>query len=177
MRPWKSNEKIEVIFDESQRHRLFFCCEWDSDLPLCLFIMLNPSLADMEKCDRTLDKCIKIAKSNSFGSIGVVNLFSLRSKEPEDLLKEELRTHPENIEYVKRAIDDAKIIVAAWGEKGAWFNATYPVLKYLEDVGRDLHYLKLNRYGMPQHPLFLKSDTTLKKYKFRDESLAFKICI
>ena len=34
MRPWKSNEEIEVIFDESQRHRIFL--EWDSDLSLCL---------------------------------------------------------------------------------------------------------------------------------------------
>ncbi|EON74056.1 hypothetical protein H131_05314 [Lysinibacillus sphaericus OT4b.31] len=137
--------------------------------------MLNPSLADMEVCDRTLDKCIKIARNNSFGSIGVVNLFSLRAKDAEDLLQEEDRTHPENIEYVKRAINDAEIIVAAWGEKGVWFNAHYPVLKYLDDTGRDLYNLNVNRYGMPQHPLFQKTDTTLKKYEYKKGIVAHTI--
>lgn len=68
--------------------------------------------------------------------------------------------------YIKDAINDAGIIVAAWGEKGQWFNMNYPILKYIEDQGKDLYYLELNKYGWPKHPLFLPEDTIIKEYKF-----------
>lgn len=166
MREWKLNEKVEVVLDETGEHRLKFVCSWEKDLPRCLFIMLNPSTADSIKCDRTLDKCIKIAQHNGFGSIAVVNLFSLRSPSPKDLLETDARIHAENIGYIKAEIDDAKIIVAAWGEQGVWFNGCYPVLKYLEQTGRELYCLGENRYGWPRHPLFMKSDLVFKEYVY-----------
>ncbi|MDM5283797.1 DUF1643 domain-containing protein [Peribacillus frigoritolerans] len=166
MRPWSEYEEVEAVFDDSKEHRLYLICEWCANLPLCLYIMLNPSTADMKHCDPTIDKCIKIAKNNGFGSIGVVNIFSLRTPRPEDLLHATVRTLPENMTYIKDAINDAGIIVAAWGEKGQWFNMNYPILKYIEDQGKDLYYLELNKYGWPKHPLFLPEDTIIKEYKF-----------
>lgn len=168
MRPWQSIENIEVIFDETFNHRLKITCKWDENLPQCLYIMLNPSTADMKQCDPTLDKCIKIASNNGFGSLAVVNLFSLRTHDPNVLLESKLKTLPENFENVKLAIDDADTIIAAWGEKGTWFNATYPVLKYLEDNSRDIYYLEMSKYGIPKHPLFLKNDTIIKDYTYRE---------
>ncbi|GEL05537.1 DUF1643 domain-containing protein [Rummeliibacillus stabekisii] len=166
MRPWKDSEIVDAVFDETKKHRLHLICEWNADLPLCLFILLNPSTADLEQCDSTLDRCIKIAMNNGFGSIGVVNLFSLRTPSPNDLLTADVRTLPENIDFIKQAIDDAEIIVAGWGEKGSWFNASFPILKYLVDQQLDLFYLDLNKYGLPKHPLYLSADTLIKAYKF-----------
>lgn len=171
MRPWRNTENVEVIFDETYNHRFKLICSWDEESPRCLFIMLNPSTADMKECDRTLDKCIKIARNNDFGSLAVVNLFSLRTPEPNVLLQSKVKTLPKNLENVKIAIDEADMIIAAWGEKGAWFNATYPVLKYLEDNNRDIYYLEANRYGFPMHPLFLKGNTSIKKYLYREDMI------
>lgn len=164
MRPWKACEKVEITFDESEAHRLKIVCSWEKDLPRCLYIMLNPSTAGLGNCDRTLDKCIRIAKHNGFGSIAVVNLFSYRAAKPKDLLTVEERNDPANIATVKAAIDEAEVVVAAWGEQGVWFNGCYPVLKYIEETGRTLHCLDENMYGWPRHPLFMKSDTLLKEY-------------
>lgn len=168
MGKWKPNEHIEIIFDESKQHRLKFSCKWDDNLPKCLYIMLNPSTADLEQSDPTIDKCIKIAKHNNYGSITIVNLFSLRTPKPEELLDAEIRTIPKNLEIIKEAIDETDRIVAAWGEKGTWFNANYPILKYMQDSGKKLYYLESNRYGWPKHPLFLKLDSVMKEYFYKD---------
>ena len=175
MRAWKSNEEVEIIFDESKKNRFFLVCKWDRKLPCCLFIMLNPSTADMRGCDPALDKCIKIAKFNGFGSISVVNLFSLRTPKPSDLLNSTERTLPKNREFIKEAIENADKIVAAWGEKGQWFNACFPVLKYLDDRGKDLYHLGVNKYGWPKHPLFIKADTKFKEYFFDESSSVGRI--
>lgn len=55
MREWKQNENVEVLFDELKEHRLKLTCKWNDRLPGCLYIMLNPSTADTNRCDRTLD--------------------------------------------------------------------------------------------------------------------------
>lgn len=110
MRQWRSSENVEAIFDETLNHRLKITCKWDGELPRCLYIMLNPSNADLKECDPTLDKCIKIASNNGFGSLAVVNLFSLRTHDPSILLESTVKTLPENLENVKLAIDDADII-------------------------------------------------------------------
>lgn len=166
MRTWDMNETVEVEFDESGKHRFKLTCSWMEGLPRCLFIMLNPSIADLEVCDRTLDKCIKIAKNNGYGSISVVNLFSYRTSKPEKLLAVEERNHSANLETVKKSIDEAKLIIAAWGEQGVWFNGCYPVFKYIEETEKKLYCLDENRYGWPRHPLYMKVDTVLKEYTF-----------
>ena len=162
MGAWKSNEVVEAEFDDTGTHRLKLVCSWAEELPRCLYIMLNPSVADLENCDPTLDKCIKIAKHNGYGSIAVVNLFSYRSPKPEDLLAATNRNHPTNLEIVKAAIEEADMIVAAWGEKGVWFNGCYPVLKYVEEAGKALYCLGENKYGWPRHPLFMKSESVFR---------------
>lgn len=166
MRPWDINEKVEVEFDESERHRFKLTCSWTEELPRCLFIMLNPSSADLEVCDRTLDRCIKIAKNNDFGSISVVNLFSYRTPNPVELLAVEEKSLFTNLEVVKKSIDEAELIIAAWGEQGVWFNGCYPILKYIEDTSKKLYCLDENRYGWPRHPSRMKTDTVLKEYIF-----------
>lgn len=168
MRAWQSNERVEAEFDDTGAHRLKLVCSWAEDLPRVLYIMLNPSVADLENCDPTLDKCIKIAQHNGYGSIAVVNLFSYRTPKPENLLAVQERNHPRNLEIVKAAIDEADRIVAAWGERGVWFNGCYPVLKYVEEAGKELYCLGENKYGWPRHPLFMKANSVMRAYLYRD---------
>ena len=103
MRAWKQNEKVEVKFDKLKEHRLKLTCTWDDLLPKCLYVMLNPSTADTNRCDRTLDRCISLAQNNGFGSIVVVNLFSFRTPRPKILWKASVRSLSENLSYVKRS--------------------------------------------------------------------------
>lgn len=168
MRPWKPNEHVKVMFDKSKQHRLKLICTWDESLPECLYIMLNPSTVEQEKCYQTIDKCIKIASYNGYGSIIIVNLFSLRTPTPEKLLDTDVRTIPQNIEIVKQTIDETDMIIAAWGEAGTWFNANYPILRYMENTGKKLYHLHTDRYGWPMHPIAIKAVTQFKEYRYED---------
>lgn len=168
MRPWKSNELVKVMYDESKQHRLKLICTWDENLPECLYIMLNPSSVELDKCDQTIDTCIKIASYNGYGSIIIVNLFSLRTATPEKLLESNVRTIPQNIDIVKQSIDETDMIIAAWGKEGAWFNANYSILKYMEDNGKNLHYLHTDAYGYPMHPIYIKAVTHFKEYYYQE---------
>lgn len=85
------------------------------------------------------------------------------------MLSIEVKSLPENFDYIKSAIDKSEKIVAAWGEKGAWFNGVYPVLKYIDEAGIKLYCLDENRYGMPSHPRSIKATTDLIEYVFKEE--------
>ena len=47
--------------------------------------MLNPSTADATCNDRTIEKCIRYAKSWGYGGIEVCNLFAWRAKNPSQM--------------------------------------------------------------------------------------------
>ena len=92
-RPWLPNEIIRTTFDKRGEHRFYLNCTWERTKKKALFIMLNPSLANQETCDPTVDKCIHFAKKKNCGSIEIVNLFSLISPNPNELLSKEVKSH------------------------------------------------------------------------------------
>lgn len=164
MREWKPEENIEVLFDESNAHRLKLTCTWDGTLPRCLYIMLNPSTADNDKCDPTLGRCISLAKDNGFGSITVVNLFSFRTPKPKLLWEANVQSLPENVCNVTEAMNEAEVIIVAWG--GAVrkkTNFTW-VLNHAEIIGKSVYCFGQNKSRTPKHPLFLRRDAELEAY-------------
>ena len=164
-RDWMPDEIISSSFDETRKHRFHLSCIWDLEKKKALFIMLNPSWASEETCDATVDKCIYYAKKKNCGSVEIVNLFSLISPNPEDILAAQVKSHPDNITRISAAIDnDADYIVAAWGEQGVWFNACYKALALVEASGKQLYCLDTNRYGLPRHPGRLSKSLEIVPY-------------
>ena len=88
---------------------------WDESLPVCLWIMLNPSKADAKKDDRTIRRCIDYAKRWSFGGILVGNLFALRSPYPERLYQAEDPVGPKNDRRLRAMLNKADLVVCGWG--------------------------------------------------------------
>lgn len=164
MREWAQDENIEVVFDKSRTHRLKLTCTWNDTLPRCLYIMLNPSTADTDRCDPTLGRCISLAKDNGYGSIAVVNLFSFRTPKPKLLWKESIRSLSENFSYVTEAIDESETIIAAWGGEVRKSTNFSWVLNHAEKSGKMIHCFGKNKSGTPKHPLYLRSDALLEKY-------------
>ena len=74
-----------AIISKDKKHRYRLWRIWDDSLPKALFIMLNPSTADVMLDDPTIRRCIGFAKSWGYGGIYVGNIFSLRSSNPKDL--------------------------------------------------------------------------------------------
>ena len=90
--------------------------KWDANLPQVTFVMLNPSTADHQQDDRTLTKCINLAKSWDYGSLEVVNLFAYRAtKRPDLLLTTDHIVGSENNIYIQSATKRAESIIVAWG--------------------------------------------------------------
>lgn len=62
----------------------------------CVFIMLNPSIADANIDDPTVRRCVSFAEREGCTDLSVVNLFALRSTDPDELLNEADPQGPEN---------------------------------------------------------------------------------
>lgn len=58
-------------------------------LPALGFIMLAPSTADHQVNNPTITRCLQRALAGKYGRLEVINLFPLRSTDPDGLL-----THP-----------------------------------------------------------------------------------
>lgn len=138
--------------------------------------MLNPSTADAEIDDPTIKRCIQFAEREGCGELRVVNLFSFRSKDPEDLLKADDPVGPDADVYIDRMFHhDTKrtLIIAGWGAKPVrpfWYKNIHSqrVASILEKAylaGHKIWSLGINKCGSPKHPLYIHSDAKLKILK------------
>lgn len=124
---------------------------------VCLFIMLNPSLADADLDDPTIRACMEFVRRWGFGWLRVVNLFALRTPHPERLMYAADPIGRRNDEMILAAARDADFRVAAWGKHGAHLGRAERVRTIL--AGMELHVLGLNADGSPRHPLYIPRTT------------------
>lgn len=143
-----------VIFSKNKLYRYSLSRIWNKKLPRALFIMLNPSTADHITNDHTICRCRGYAKNWGYGSIEVVNLFAYRSTVFYKLFYVDDPIGPKNDKIIKDAIKRAKIVIAAWGNKGCYKSRNKEVEKFCSK----LYYLKSTHSGLPAHPLYLDKD-------------------
>ncbi len=149
-----------AVFSSDRKYRYALWRIWDYTKPIVLFIGLNPSTADEEDDDRTIQKCIGFAKRWECGGLYMANLFAFKSTKPEGLLKAADPIGPENDEWIEKLLDESSFTVGVWGNHGTLLNRGEI---FLEKVP-NLYYLKINKTGHPAHPLYLSYDTKLKKF-------------
>src|SRR5690349_1903454 len=76
-----------AVISPCERYRYRLWRSWgDGAGGFAVFIMCNPSTADASINDATIRKCIGFAKRWRMHGIRVVNLFALRSRDPNALL-------------------------------------------------------------------------------------------
>ena len=136
------------------QYRYSLTRKW-SDGPIALFIMLNPSTADAVENDRTINRCIKFAKSWSFGSLVVGNLFAFRTPFPAEMMTAEDPIGDENDDWLAHLQTTADLTVAAWGNGGLFRGRGQAVSRLLNKP----HALRITKLGEPSHPLYIRSDT------------------
>lgn len=132
---------------------------WSDAAPLA-FIMLNPSTADADIDDPTIRRCMGFAQREKAGGIVVVNLYALRSTNPEVLW-----THPDPIGPDNMcALYDVSMmripIVCAWGNnaRNAW---SYGVTETFAMFSDRIVCLGKTANGSPRHPLYVRADAPL----------------
>ena len=127
---------------------------WDESAPLVLFVGLNPSTADGTNEDNTSRVCINYAKRWGYGGLLLGNLFAFRSTDQSALYTASDPIGPENDTWLKSLQAEARLVVCAWTNTGAYKGRDLAVLKYLE-APRCLAKLKS---GRPGHPLYKRAD-------------------
>lgn len=146
-------------------YRYFLTRAWPFWNDRVTFVMLNPSTADAAKDDPTMRRCIGFAMKWGYQALTVVNLFALRSKNPEALYDHPDPVGPLNDRYIREAAADSHKIVCAWGVGGAYRDRGRHVLSLLEDVERSTVWcLGRTKAGLPQHPLYLPGNSRLERW-------------
>lgn len=121
-----------------------------------LWIMLNPSTADANVDDPTIRRCIRFSRDWGFGSMEVVNLFALRSTDPQHLAhRPDADGGAQNRMYVLDAMADAQLSVAAWGAHKMVRSSKLRT----EVEARSPWCLGVTKDGYPRHPLYVAAAT------------------
>lgn len=139
------------------KYRYSLVREWDKERPKVLFIGLNPSTADEKLDDPTIRRCINFAKRWGYGGILVGNLFAIRSTEPGLIRKDPDPVGPKNDASLLEMVKDAKLVVGAWGNHGAYLDRS----AYVRRLIPDMKCLARNKTGEPTHPLYIPDDQEL----------------
>ncbi|MGJ8641160.1 MAG: DUF1643 domain-containing protein [Opitutaceae bacterium] len=145
--------KNTASLSDCRTYRYALWRTWDDSKPYALFIGLNPSTADETSDDPTLTRCINFAKSWGFGGVCMANLFAFRATQPSDMKAAVDPVGSENDAWLKKTARSAGVIIAGWGNHGTHLNRSV----HVQEMIKNMHYLKLNKSGEPAHPLYLKA--------------------
>lgn len=125
-----------------------------------VFIMLNPSTADATLDDPTIRRCRGFAQTWGCNGIKVLNLYALRSTDPNGLWAHEDPVGPENDNWLTRIALSAEEVVCAWGGN-AQPSRVREVAAMLASAGIRLKCLGTTKAGAPRHPLYVRGDQSL----------------
>jgi hypothetical protein len=136
----------------------------------CVFIGLNPSLADEDREDPTVKRMMRYARDWGCVRMFVTNVVPLITPYPERLKKNEWTQS--DIENNVRAIIDvsmnAKHVICCWGNHGS-MRKVKPTRMHIEQAllmrGVTLSCLSINKGGQPKHPLYCKASLKPLLYK------------
>lgn len=132
---------------------------WDSNKSTVLFILYNPSRADATEDDPTLRRCIRFAQSWGYGGLCIINLYSLRTPNPNVLRAHPHPKGPEHDQFFRETLEMHSDIVCAWGLQGG------PISKHFSPGTHRIFHLGVNKDGSPKHPLYLPSRTHLHEWQ------------
>ena len=144
--------KTDAVLSSCRKYRFALWRIWNESKPYAMIIGLNPSTADEKEDDPTITRCIGLARSWGYGGLCMANLFAFRATEPADMFAANDPIGPGNDEWLIKLADAAGVVVAAWGNDGAYLGRSNEVTLLISD----LHCLKINMTGEPAHPLYLK---------------------
>lgn len=116
----KDTIKCEAVFSEDKAHRLLWKRVWDNKRPIACVISLNPALSNTIVMDTTSSLVVNnVAKLGEFGGVSIVNLFSLLTPKLQMQRTRDIDINDlDNDNYIKKAADEASVIILAWGRAG-----------------------------------------------------------
>jgi len=157
----KMKNKIfkDAVFSDDRKHRYVLMRIWNTELPMIMFIGLNPSTASENQDDPTIRRVIKFAKDWGFGGVYMCNLYSYVTSKPKELIIESDSVN--NNFFLKFYGNKSQEILCAWGAFKEAKERANEVLKMMHNTTA----LQINKDGSPKHPLYVKADVERVEYK------------
>lgn len=123
----------------------------------------EPSKADAEKNDPTVERVQRRAERLGFGGLIVTNLFALRSTDPRGLRRTVDPVGPDNDAAILLAARTAQYTLCAWGNHGTHLGRAALVRRMLRNDchERRLHVLNMTGAGETGHPLYVGYDVPM----------------
>ena len=131
---------------------------WDLGKASCVFVGLNPSTADALVDDPTIRRCVGFATAWGCGRLTMLNLFAYRATNPYAMIHARDPIGLDNDAWLREEVG-ASIVVAAWGNDGAFLNRSYLVPQTV--AAADWMCLGVTKSGQPRHPLYVRADQML----------------
>ena len=120
-----------------------------------VFLMLNPSTADEMANDPTVERCCRRAEELGHSELIVLNLFALRSADPNALDYADDPVGPDNDRFLQWYLDRADCVVAGWGAHGGLMGRNVQVLDMMRRLHVQPECLGKTKEGHPRHPLYV----------------------
>ena len=155
-RPLPPHVRSEATFSPCERYRYSLLREWNAALPSVLFVMMNPSEADLNFNDPTVARCMSYAERWGYGRLYVGNVFAYRATDSATLFGVSDPVGPENLAAIlDMAARSDRTVIAHGNLAGKLQRHATAVYEALDSAGVVLHYLRLTMDGTPRHPLYL----------------------
>lgn len=152
-----------AVFDASGRYRYLLTRTTGPARPRLAFVLLNPSTADARRNDPTIRRCIGYAQRWGFGRLEIVNIFAYRTTYPRELLAHHEPVGRGNDAWIRRVARRADRVVVAWGAHGSALGRSARVARLLDGI--EAWCLGTTRAGEPRHPLYLRADQRLVRFR------------
>ena len=134
---------------------------WDAGRPALPLILLNPSVADGERDDATLRRCMGLARRLGRGGVLLANLFAYRATDPRRLATASDPVGPLNDRCLEALGRAGGPILAAWGNGGRLRDRAATVRRLL--VGASFWCVGLTGLGQPRHVLYTPAGARLRR--------------
>lgn len=152
-----------ALFSDDRLYRYLLWRTWNPDKPKRLWIMLNPSTADEESNDPTVERCERRTLEDDYGGVVVCNIFAWRDTDPKSMRRTGDPVGQLNdatiIETATKVHDEGGQIVLAYGIHGGFKGRGPRVIAMLLTKSLPLHVLALTKEGHPKHPLYISYAT------------------
>lgn len=149
-----------AMFNAERTHRQKLWRVWDDNKPALIVIGMNPSKADENDNDPTVERCVRRAMKLGYGGVVLVNMIDVIETDSRklDQMPAHTRSTEANTETLFRVLEAAQErkadILCAWGKPG---HKLGPVAWFSTQANRrnvTLFCLGRNKDGSPVHPLY-----------------------
>lgn len=148
-----------AVFSHCERFRYELTWVWDRSKPILTLWLLNPSTADHEKLDPTVQGLVKRARHWGYGGARVINLFAFRATRPRDMLAVSDPVGPHNdavsLAALHQTLDAGVPVICGWGAHGGHRGRDQVARAMAAQLDVRLMALELNADGSPRHPLYI----------------------